>query len=100
LTESELDILAAKIAKKVSLQPRWLKLKQAASYASIGQKEIVSLIKQKKIEGMQDQSLKTKPWIVDKYSIDRYRENQIKEYQGNIAADEKIALDIVESLGI
>lgn len=49
---------------------------------------------------MQDQSLKTKPWIVDKYSIDRYRENQIKEYQGNIAADEKIALDIVESLGI
>lgn len=99
MTEPQLDILAAKLAEKIFAQTRWLKLKTAAKYSSIGQKELIQLAREKEIDGFQDRRLKTKPWIFDKESIDRYRENQIAEFN-DISVNEKIALDIVESLDI
>jgi len=99
MTGSELDILAAKIAEKITVQPRFLKLKQAAEYASIGQKELIQLVKDRKIQGMQDLTKKTKPWIIDRKSLDQYRVKQIELFQDG-TMDNEIALDIVESLNI
>ncbi|MFO7753607.1 MAG: hypothetical protein R6V41_10860 [Desulfobacteraceae bacterium] len=45
MTGSELDILVAKIAERIAVQPRWLKLKQAAVYASIGKGELLDLVR-------------------------------------------------------
>jgi hypothetical protein len=98
LTEFQLDILAAKLAEQIFYQPRWLKLKSAAKYSSIGQKKLIQLAQLRKIDGFQDDSLKTKPWIFDKNSIDKYRSKQSEEF--NNSENEKIALDIVGSLNI
>lgn len=98
MTEPQLDILALKLAEKILIQPRWMKLKAAAMYSSIGQKELIRLVQEGRIDGFQDSRLKTKPWIFDKNSIDEYRLKQIGDYNNSI--DEDIAIEIVESLNI
>ena len=55
---------------------RWITLREAAVYSSIGETRLVGLAKNGEIRGFQDASLKTKPWIFDIYSIDTYREAQ------------------------
>ncbi|WP_300458648.1 hypothetical protein [Desulfobacula sp.] len=98
MTETDLDILASRLAEKLSIQPRWLKLKQAAMYSSIGRSELVRLASEGSIEGFQDKTIKTKPWIFDKESIDGYRR---KQYGQSInEEDEQIGLDIVNSIGL
>ncbi len=96
MTEPRLDILAGKIADKLLVQPRWLKLKQAALYSSIGQKELIRLVEEKRITGFQDSTLKTRPWIFDKNSINEYRLQQALSFNNN--NDEQFALDMIESL--
>ena len=98
MNDIELDILAAKIAERISVQPRWLKLKQAALYSSIGQKELIRLAENNKITGFKDNSLKTKPWIFDKESIDKYRAGQASILKNE--EDAQVALELIESLDI
>jgi hypothetical protein len=76
LTDRDLEYIASKIADMLSVQPRWMKLKQAAAYSSIGEKELIRLAKEKQITGGQDKTLKTKQWVFDRQSIDEYRSNQ------------------------
>ncbi len=97
LTEAELDILAGKIAERL-VPSGWMKLKQAALYSNIGQKELVHLATQNKIDGFQDMSLKTKPWIFRKESIDKYRMAQCLDFQNSEVGE--IAVDIISSLNI
>lgn len=99
MTGSDLNIIASILAEKLSCQPRWLKLKAAALYSGLGQKELIRLARKRKIDGFQDTELKTKPWLFDRISIDKYRALQIEQYH-NSDIDEKIALDIVWSLNI
>ncbi len=95
MNNSDLDILADMIASRISIQPRWMSLKQAATYSNIGQKELVRLAESKSILGFQDDTLKTRPWIFDKKAIDRYRTWQADKDQDE---NEKIALELVNSL--
>lgn len=75
----ELDILAAKIAEKILIQPRWLKLKQAALYSSIGQKRLKNLAEDDEIIGYPDPDSKRGDWIFDKNSLDTYRMKPVEE---------------------
>ncbi len=96
MTGSELDSLAKLLADRLSIQPRWLKLKQAASYSSIGQNRLVKLAQKGKVLGFQDTDSKRKDWVFDKNSIDDYR---FKQSVSNLNYT-KIALEIVDSLGV
>ena len=55
---------------------RWLTLKQAAAYASLGEARLVRMARAGDVKGFQDMSLKTRPWIFDVLSLDAYREAQ------------------------
>lgn len=59
--------------------PRWMNLKTAAWYSSIGQKRLKQLAKEKKITGYRDPEDGRRGWIFDRLSIDRYRENPSKQ---------------------
>ena len=73
LTHSEIEILATKLAGMISVQPRWMKLKQAAGYSSIGEKKLKNLAEDREIDGYPDPDSKRGDWIFDKISIDKYR---------------------------
>ena len=95
MEQLDFDKLASKIAERVSMNQRWLKLKQAAQYAQIGEHALVRLAQDKELRGFQDLSMKTRPWIFDKKSIDEYRMRQAELYDGE---EDEIALDILKSL--
>lgn len=57
----------------LSFQPRWMKLKQAAAYSSIGEKRLKILAEDREIIGYPDPDSKRGDWIFDKDSIDKYR---------------------------
>jgi hypothetical protein len=73
LNEFDLDIIANKIAEKLLIQPRWLKLKQAAIYASINVKKLKMLAQEGEVIGYSDPDSKRGDWIFDKQSLDEYR---------------------------
>jgi len=79
MNEFDLDIIASKLAEKLSIQPRWLKLKQAAVYSSIGQKRLKTLAEGGEIIGYSDQDSGRGDWIFDKNSIDEYRIKPVNE---------------------
>jgi len=97
MTEQDLDILAAKIASKLSVIPRWMTLGQATRYSNIGKARLVALVKKGQIRGFQDQSLKTKPWRFDMKSIDAHMEMK-SEQQFTDEDANKIALDILATV--
>ena len=66
MNESQLDILADKIAARISITPRWMLLKQAVMYSNIGKARLIDLVKRKKIKGFQDTKLATRPWKIDR----------------------------------
>ena len=99
MTESDLNIIASKLAEQLVCQPRWIKLKVAALYSGISQRELIRLAQCRKIDGFQDLELKTKPWRFDRISIDKYRSQQLEQYRSS-DLDEEIAVDIVGSLNI
>jgi hypothetical protein len=70
--------LAKKIAAEIKplLTARWLKLKDAAAYSSIGKSRLIELAGQGIITGFSDPDSKRGDWIFDKYSLDEYRTNQ------------------------
>lgn len=79
MTKTDLDILADKIANRLSVEVRWLKLKQAALYSGIGQKRLKTLAELGDIIGYQDPDSGRNDWIFDKESIDDYRMRPVEE---------------------
>ena len=63
-------------ANQQEIWPRWLKLKDAARYAAMGQKRLIQLAKDGVIVGFSDPDHGNHHWIFDRYSIDGYREAQ------------------------
>ena len=90
MEQSEIDILADSIAKKLNFQPRWLKLLAASKYASIGKDKLKTLAFEKKIIGYQEPDSRG-DWIFDKESIDHYRLSMV-------AKNKNKALSILNSL--
>lgn len=80
MTQTDLDILAKKLADKL-FQPRWLKLKQAAKYSSIGEKRLKALADEGEIIGYQDARTEKKIWRFDRYSIDDYMMEPVREFE-------------------
>ena len=79
MTNDQLDILASKLADRLLIQPRWLRLKQAALYSSIGQKKLKQLAEAGDIAGYSDPNSKRGDWIFDRESLDSYRLKPITE---------------------
>jgi hypothetical protein len=71
---------------------RWIKLKEATQYASIGKARLINLVVNGIIRGAQDPDSKRGDWIFDRLSIDEYREAQMSQF----SAREK-ALEIMRS---
>ena len=76
------------------MEPRWLKLKDAAIYSSIGRHRLIALAKNREIRGFQDSGSGRQDWIFDRFSLDRYREGQITQQDTR-----EVALDILRSFG-
>ena len=76
---TNLDILAEKIASRLDLTPRWLKLTAAAKYAGMNPKRLKQLAEQGDIIGYRDQDTLRQDWIFDKNSIDQYRLKPVSE---------------------
>ena len=72
--------------------PRWIKLKEATQYGSIGKSRLIQLAQSGVIKGAPDLDSKRRDWIFDRQSIDSYREAQMSV----ISAKEK-ALEIMRS---
>ena len=72
MTDPDLNILASKIAEKIST-PRWMKLPIAARYSGYGMSKLKTLAKEGRIRGYQDPDSNRGDWIFDKESIDEYR---------------------------
>ena len=98
MNETELDILADKLASRLAVMPRWMTLKQAVMYSNIGKARLIELAKERKIKGFQDNSIKTRPWRFDKKSIDEYMESLIPE--DTKSESDKIALDILSTVRV
>lgn len=64
--------------------PRWMKLKDAARYSSIGEKRLKQLAIDQKIDGYQDPDDKRNGWIFDRLSIDQYRRRPLMETENKI----------------
>ena len=58
------------------MDARWLKLNDAAAYASLGQHRLKELATKRIIRGFQDPDSKRKDWIFDRESLDSYRLRQ------------------------
>jgi len=79
MTDASLEKLADLITEKISvINPRWLKLKQAATYASICKGRLKELALEGVIRGYQDPASKRGDWIFDKESIDEFRLHPLK----------------------
>lgn len=59
-----------------SIEPRWLTLRVAAHYSSIGESRLISMAKEGIVKGFQDPNEGRHGWIFDRLSIDAYREGQ------------------------
>ena len=78
---------------EANLWPRWLKIKDAARYAAIGQKKLIKLAQCGLVRGFKDPDHGGKHWIFDRLSLDSYRESQASQLT---AKDE--ALDILTTV--
>jgi hypothetical protein len=76
--------------------PRWMKIKEAALYSSIGQKRLIELTNNKIIIGFQDPDHGHNHWIFDRLSLDEYRNAQAAiSKSGSVRAK---ALDILKAV--
>jgi hypothetical protein len=62
-----------------SSDARWMKLKDATKYGSIGKTRLIELTVAGVIKGVQDPDSKRGDWIFDRKSIDAYREAQMSK---------------------
>ena len=63
---------------------RWLKLKPAARYSSIGTQKLKRLAENGMITGFPDPDSGRGDWIFDRHSIDSYRAEQSRQLQEKI----------------
>jgi len=75
-----------------NITPRWLKIKPAARYASIGQKKLKILARKGLIAGYPDPDSGRGDWIFDKKSLDEYRQKPLM----HIKTEAKKILDLIE----
>lgn len=66
----------------ILMQPRWLKLSQAATYSAMSRSRLRELIVAGEVRGYQDQHDRRGPkgegvWTVDRLSLDAYHERQM-----------------------
>jgi len=61
---------------KIKINPRWMKLKEAAYYSKIGRDRLKKLADEGELKGFQDPDSGRGDWIFDRLSLDEYRENQ------------------------
>ena len=59
-----------------AIDPRWLSLKVAAQYAHIGTSRLIQLALSGTVVGFQDPDSGRGDWIIDRLSLDKYREGQ------------------------
>jgi hypothetical protein len=71
----------------MSASCRWLKLKDAAGYSSIGKTRLKELAARKVIRGFKDPDSDRGDWIFDKESLDDYR---IRQSGGDAGVREKV----------
>jgi len=64
------------MATKPYILPRWLKLKDAATYSAIGVNRLVALAEEGTVRGFKDPDSGRGDWIFDRDSLDAYRESQ------------------------
>lgn len=57
--------------------PRWLRLKEAAAYSSIGTQRLIRLALAGRVDGFQDRETKKGVWIFDRHSLDAYHERRM-----------------------
>lgn len=65
------------------IEPRWLRLADAAKYSAIGEKRLKKLARDKScpVEGFQDPTCKrggAPEWVFDRKSLDAYRQMQMR----------------------
>lgn len=100
----DIQQLAKEISKSIQFAwaPRWMSLKEASYYSGWGKQKLVELVDDGKITGFQDDELKTKPWVIDRDSIDKYRSRQAQLADGRVQDDEnqKIAVDVLKGVDI
>jgi len=61
------------------MYPRWLSLKAAAQYSGLGRHRLKALARQRVIKGFQDPDSKRHDWVIDRLSLDHYREGQMTQ---------------------
>ena len=88
LTHNDIGPLASLIANQVIIElsssTRWLKLKPAARYSSIGTQKLKRLAENGMITGFPDPDSGRGDWIFDRHSIDSYRAEQSRQLQEKI----------------
>ncbi|MCD4676267.1 MAG: hypothetical protein K8S18_09785 [Desulfobacula sp.] len=102
MTDQDLDILAKKISLQLLSMEEYLDKIQASAYAKIGQKRLVSLVKQGKIKGYPDQDNKGQ-WIFSKSSLKQYRLSKMEAYDSYVQEDideEKILAVLRRKVGL
>jgi hypothetical protein len=79
--ENEIIQLRNQLLQKLyrEMYPRWLKLKEASKYASIGMKRLKRLALERVIKGFPDPENGRHDWIFDRLSLDAYREGQMSD---------------------
>ena len=58
------------------MSARWIKLKEAARYSSLGQHKLKDLAQKRIIRGFKDPDSERGDWIFDRESLDSYRLRQ------------------------
>lgn len=101
MDEKDLHKLAELITLKMLSSEQWLDKQQAASYAKIGQKRLVSLAKDNKINGFPDPDQRGQ-WLFEKGSLHKFRLCQLKEYSNINERDDdtKVVNNILKDLGL
>jgi hypothetical protein len=102
-TKEIIHLIAREVASLIDTQPpesrRWMRLKEAARYASIGEKRLIKLASDeggRKIVGCKDSDSGLNEWIFDRHSIDAYRQSQMQIDRAEV---DKRAVDILRSMG-
>jgi hypothetical protein len=65
-------------------QPLWIKLKPACKHISIGKDRLIRLVKDRIIKGYQDPESGNNDWLINRVSLEEYRESQYQSAQYEI----------------
>ena len=72
-------------AAENNIIPRWIRLKDAMAYSSIGRDRLKELAQSGHIRGFKAPDNRRGDWIFDRQSLDEYRLSQVPEQARNTA---------------